>query len=133
MSSSFDSLPPEVAQRCVEFLPFAEVHAEIKQVSKATRKAARRALTRGRWKPIRYVAEEGLAFCTPARPADDLRVVDGLGQSLFPPRLLRTRMSKPLSVLQYHGVWQLGNQCKLEALPCLLLHEAYHLSHGFYH
>ena len=76
MSSSFDSLPPEVAQRCVEFLPFAEVHAEIKQVSKATRKAARRALTRGRWKPIRYVAEEGLAFCTPARPADDRMDVD---------------------------------------------------------
>ena len=76
MSSSFDSLPPEVAQRCVEFLPFAEVHAEIKQVSKATRKVARRALTRGRWKPIRFVAEQGLAVCAAedrAWPVEGLR------------------------------------------------------------
>jgi hypothetical protein len=65
-----------MVQKCVEYLPFAEVHAEIKQVSKATRKVARRALTRGRWKPIRYVAAEGLAFCTPARPANDIRDVD---------------------------------------------------------
>ena len=34
---------------------------ELKAVSKATRGVARRALTRGRWKPIRYVAEQGLA------------------------------------------------------------------------
>ena len=116
MASTFESLPPEIMQKCVEFLDFDLVSGDLKAVSKATRGVARRALTRGRWKPIRFVAAEGLAFCTPARPADDLRVVDGLGQSLFPPRLLRTRMSKPLSVLQYHGVWQLGNQCK--ALPC---------------
>ena len=49
--STFDDLPPEVVEKIVVFLPFAEVHAEIKQVSKATRKVARRALTRGRWKP----------------------------------------------------------------------------------
>ena len=63
MASLFESLPPEMVQKCLEFLPFAEVHAEIKQVSKATRKVARRALTRGRWKPIRFVAEQGLAVC----------------------------------------------------------------------
>ena len=59
-----DSLPSELVQKCLEFLPFAEVHAEVKQVSKATRKAARMALTRGRWRPFRYVAEQGLAVCT---------------------------------------------------------------------
>ena len=59
MASSFDILPPEVVQKCVEFLPFAEVHAEIKQVSKATRKVARRALTRGRWKPLKKFCEIG--------------------------------------------------------------------------
>ena len=63
MGSLLEILPPEMVQKCVEFLPFAEVHAEIKQVSKATRNVARRALTRGRWKPIRYVAEQGLAVC----------------------------------------------------------------------
>ena len=72
MASSFDALPPEIVQKCVEFLDFDFVSGELKGVSKATRGVARRALTRVRWKPIRYVAAEGLAFCTPARPADDL-------------------------------------------------------------
>ena len=76
MASSFDALPPEIVQKCVEFLDFDLVSGDLKAVSKATRGVARRALTRGRWKPIRFVAAEGLAFCTPARPADDLRVVD---------------------------------------------------------
>ena len=58
-----DSLPPLLVQKCLEFLPFAEVHAGVKQVSKATRKAARMALTRGRWRPFRYVSEQGLAVC----------------------------------------------------------------------
>ena len=76
MASLFESLPPEMVQKCVEFLPFPEVHAEIKQVSKATRTVARRALTRGRWKPIRYVAEQGLAVCAAedrAWPVEGLR------------------------------------------------------------
>ena len=76
MASSFDALPPEMVQKCVEFLDFDLVCDDLKAVSKATRGVARRALTRGRWKPTRYVAAEGLAFCTPARPADDLRSVD---------------------------------------------------------
>ena len=61
MASSFDALPPEIAQKCVEFLDFDFVSGELKGVSKATRGVARRALTRGRWKPIRYVAAEALA------------------------------------------------------------------------
>ena len=76
MASLFESLPPEIVQKCVECLDFDFVSGDLKAVSKATRGVARRALTRGRWKPIRYVAAEGLAFCTPARPADDLRDVD---------------------------------------------------------
>ena len=73
MASSFDALPPEMVQKCVEFLDFDLVSGDLKAVSKATRGVARRALTRGRWKPFRYVAAEGLAFCTPARPVEDLR------------------------------------------------------------
>ena len=61
--SSFQGLPREIMQKCVEFLPFDFVTAALKSVSKATRGAARRALTRGRWWPIRYVAEQGLAVC----------------------------------------------------------------------
>ena len=73
MASSFDALPTEIVQKCVEFLDFDLVSGDLKAVSKATRGVARRALTRGRWKPVRYVAAEGLAFCTPARPVEDLR------------------------------------------------------------
>ena len=61
MASSFDALPPEIVQKCVEFLDFDLVSGDLKGVSKATRGVARRALTRGRWKPFRYVAEQGLA------------------------------------------------------------------------
>ena len=61
MASSFDALPPEIVQKCVEFLDFDLVSGDLKAVSKATRGVARRALTRGRWKPFRYVAEQGLA------------------------------------------------------------------------
>ena len=37
MASSFDALPPEIAQKCVEFLDFDFVSGELKGVSKATR------------------------------------------------------------------------------------------------
>ena len=63
MSSPFDSLPPEIVQKCVEFLGFDLVSGDLKAVSKATRGVARRALTRGRWKPFRCVAVQGLAVC----------------------------------------------------------------------
>ena len=61
MASSFDALPPEIVQKCVEFLDFDLVSGDLKAVSKATLVVARRALTRGRWRPFRYVAEQGLA------------------------------------------------------------------------
>ena len=80
MASLFESLPPEMVQKCLEFLPFDkliergawawEAHGResiprrdrsLKSVSKAVCAAVRRALTRGRWRPIRYVAEQGLA------------------------------------------------------------------------
>ena len=73
MASSFDALPPEIVQKCVEFLDFDLVSGHLKGVSKATRGAARNALTRGRWRTIRYVAEQGLAVCTPLRPPLSVR------------------------------------------------------------
>ena len=49
-------LPREVLARCIEFLPFDEA-LEMKQVSKEVRSAARRAIARGRWRPVKFVAE----------------------------------------------------------------------------
>ena len=54
------TLPPELVERCLEFLPFEDLHTNVKQLSKAMRSAARRCLTRGRWSPIRYVVEEAI-------------------------------------------------------------------------
>ena len=47
--------------RCVEFLSLAEAASLAKQLSKGTRAAARRALTRGRWRPVCEVARNGKA------------------------------------------------------------------------
>ena len=104
MASSFDTLPPEMVQKCVEFLPFDkliergawawEAHSRrrgidgdrsLKSVSKAVCAAVRRALTKGRWRPIRYVAEQGLAVCAAgdhAWPDDPLH---GNGAPTDPP------------------------------------------------
>ena len=41
MASSFDALPPEIVQKCVEFLDFDLVSGDLKGVSKATRGVAR--------------------------------------------------------------------------------------------
>ena len=41
MASSFDNLPPEIVQKCVEFLDFDFVSGDLKAVSKATRGGAR--------------------------------------------------------------------------------------------
>ena len=49
---------PDVVQRFVEYLPFDEV-TKIKAVSRPFRTAARRALTRGRWRPLRFLDERG--------------------------------------------------------------------------
>ena len=62
-------LPPELVERCLEFLPFEEVHTNVKQVSKVMRSAARRSLTRGRWRPIKYVLENAIVANALERPA----------------------------------------------------------------
>ena len=50
------SVPPGLVQKVLHFLPLDKVH-EAKQVSKLYRSAAHSAMTRGRWKPVRLVAE----------------------------------------------------------------------------
>ena len=50
------SVPPGLVQKILNFLPVDKVH-EAKQVSKLYRCAAHSAMTRGRWKPVRLVAE----------------------------------------------------------------------------
>ena len=49
-------LPREVLARCIEFLPFDQA-LETKHASKEFRSAARRAIARGRWRPVKFVAE----------------------------------------------------------------------------
>ena len=61
-------LPPELVERCLEFLPFEEVHTNVNQVSKEVRLAARRSLTRGRWRPIKYVLENAIVANALERP-----------------------------------------------------------------
>ena len=72
----FSRLPLREIQKCLEFLQFDLVDTAMRSVSKATLAAARLALTCGRWRPIRYVAEQGLAVCANvsdfnATPPDD--------------------------------------------------------------
>ena len=54
------ALPQELQIRSIEFLSLAEASLA-KQLSKGTRAAARRALTRGRWRPVCEVARNGKA------------------------------------------------------------------------
>ena len=51
-------LPRELLQRSLEFLPVHEVYGEAKLVSREFLSTARRALTRGRWRPIKLFSEE---------------------------------------------------------------------------
>ena len=60
-SSRFGALPQELQIRCVEFLALGDAASLAKQLSKVTRAAARRALTRGRWRPVCEVARNGKA------------------------------------------------------------------------
>ena len=57
-------------QRVVEFLPIEQLYKEkshtVKAVSRAWRTAARRALTRGRWKPLRTLEDRGQLICSEA-------------------------------------------------------------------
>ena len=55
------ALPQELQIRCVEFLALDDAASLAKQLSKGTRTAARRALTRGRWRPVCEVARNGKA------------------------------------------------------------------------
>ena len=56
-------------QRVVEFLPIEQLYKEkshtVKAVSRAWRTAARRALTRGRWKPLRTLEDRAPANLKP--------------------------------------------------------------------
>ena len=55
------ALPQELQIRCVEFLALGDAASLAKQITKGTRAAARRALTRGRWRPVCEVARNGKA------------------------------------------------------------------------
>ena len=59
--TGFGALPQELQIRCVEALDLADAASLAKQLSKGTRAAARRALTRGRWRPVCAVALTGQA------------------------------------------------------------------------
>ena len=71
------SVPPGLVQKILHFLPLDKVH-QAKQVSKLYRSAAHSAMTRGRWKPVRLVAEHykhqvrppALALCRAAWDVD---------------------------------------------------------------
>ena len=70
-------LPPELLTSVVEFSTFAEVHAAPRCVSREWRAAVRRATTHGRWKPVKFVADQGEALCragaVPAASCDIFR------------------------------------------------------------
>ena len=53
-------LPPELLTQVLEFLPFAEMHTELKRVARHVRSAARQVLTKGRWRPVKFFDEQGL-------------------------------------------------------------------------
>ena len=57
-AGALDALPVEVCQKLLEFLPSHDV-AVAKPSSKALASAARLALTRGRWKPLKKFCETG--------------------------------------------------------------------------
>ena len=54
-----DALPVDVLTKCLDFVPFNEVHTTAKQVSRSLRSAARRALTKGRWRPLKLFCARG--------------------------------------------------------------------------
>ena len=54
-----DALPADVLTKCLAFVPFDEVHTTVKRVSRGLRSAARRALTKGRWRPLKLFCARG--------------------------------------------------------------------------
>ena len=77
-------LPRDVLARCIEFLPFDQA-LESKQVSKEVRSAARRAIARGRWRPVKFVAERALdlVLATVRRPGRPAKPVSAAALSTF--------------------------------------------------
>ena len=51
-------LPRELLQRSLEFLPVREVYCEAQLISSEFLSASRRALTRGRWRPMALFSKE---------------------------------------------------------------------------
>ena len=51
-------LPRELLQRSLEFLPVREVYCEAQLISSEFLSASRRALTRGRWRPMARFSDE---------------------------------------------------------------------------
>ena len=54
-----DGLAVDVLTKVMEFVPFEEVHTTVKRVSRGLRSAARRALTKGRWRPLKFLCARG--------------------------------------------------------------------------
>ena len=117
----FSRLPLREIQKCLEFLQFDLVDTAMRSVSKATRAAARLALTCGRWRPIRYVAEQGLAVCRSvplSLRVDDYRKCDPPAAArlhcqeawaLDPPLVIRVvcdwEVGHPTSLYFYGGIF----------------------------
>ena len=77
-------LPRELLQRSLEFVPFAEVAADVKRVSREFRGAARHALTHGRWKPIKLFAQNGLNMINEERVSEASREIFRAAWALEP-------------------------------------------------
>ena len=64
-----------ILQRVAEFLPIEQLYKEkshtVKAISRAWKTAARRALTRGRWKPLRTLEDRGQLICSLAYDEDE--------------------------------------------------------------
>ena len=110
----FNRLPLREIQKILEFLPFDLVDTAMRSVSKATRAAARLALTCGRWRSIRYVAEQGLAVCRSvplSLRVDDYRKCD-------PPAAARLHCEEawaldPPLVIRVVCDWEVGHPTSL--------------------
>ena len=72
-AGTLTSLSDDLLHGLLEFLKVDEVHERAKPVSKDVLSAARFVLTRGRWKPVKFVAEHGeqLMWVAGGRVAQD--------------------------------------------------------------
>ena len=118
----FSRLPLREIQKCLEFLQFDLVDTAMRSVSKATRAAARLALTCGRWRPIRYVAEQGLAVCRSVHQLRHGRVDDF--RKCEPPAAARLRFQEAWAldaalVIRVVCGWEVGHPSHL-SLECAI-------------